>query len=155
MPDQVHARERMVERQLARRGITDDHVLGAVRAVPREVFVPEGLREFAYDDAPLPIEAGQTISQPYIVGLMIQAARESRRILESPAPSVWLRAFGESSVDHEILAWVGDPELGIGSVQSEVLNRLWVLFKEHNVALPYPQRDIYIKEWPGPPPTDG
>ena len=94
MPDQVHARERMVERQLARRGITDDHVLEAVRAVPREVFVPEGLREFAYDDAPLPIEAGQTISQPYIVGLMIQAARvrPGDRVLEIGAGSGYAAA---------------------------------------------------------------
>lgn len=75
MLDHPHARERMVERQLARRGVDDPHVLKAMRQVPREAFVPEGLQEFAYDDAPLPIEAGQTISQPYIVGLMIQEAR--------------------------------------------------------------------------------
>ena len=75
MTDQAEARERMVERQVARRGVRDDHVLEAMRQVPREAFVPEGLQAFAYDDAPLPIEAGQTISQPYIVGLMIEAAR--------------------------------------------------------------------------------
>ncbi|MDB5672316.1 MAG: mechanosensitive ion channel protein MscS, partial [Alphaproteobacteria bacterium] len=62
---------------------------------------------------------------------------------------------GQSSVDHEILAWVGDPEAGIGSVQSDVLNRLWVLFREHRIALPYPQQDVHIKEWPGPPPPLG
>ena len=87
--------------------------------------------------------------------LMVQAATESQRVLEMPSPSVWLRAFGQSSVDHEILAWVGDPEAGIGSVQSDVLNRLWVLFREHRIALPYPQQDVHIKEWPGPPPPLG
>jgi len=65
----------MVERQIARRGIRDAHVLRAMRAVPREEFVHESLRLFAYDDAPLPIGEGQTISQPYIVALMIEAAR--------------------------------------------------------------------------------
>jgi small-conductance mechanosensitive channel len=69
-------------------------------------------------------------------------------VLKSPAPSVWLRAFGESTVDHEILVWVGDPEAGLGSVRSEVLNRVWVLFKENNIVLPNPQRDIHIKDWP-------
>lgn len=64
----------MVERQIARRGIRDAHVLRAMRAVPREEFVPENLRPFAYDDAPLPIGEGQTISQPYVVALMIEAS---------------------------------------------------------------------------------
>jgi protein-L-isoaspartate(D-aspartate) O-methyltransferase len=67
-------RETMVDQQLAARGISDERVLAAMGAVPRECFVPAKLREFAYDDRPLPIEAGQTISQPYIVALMLAAA---------------------------------------------------------------------------------
>ena len=57
--------------------------------------------------------------------LMVQAASESQRVLKAPKPSVWLRAFGENAIEHEVLAWVGDPEAGIGSVQSDILNRLW------------------------------
>lgn len=68
------ARLTMVERQIARRGIVDLAVLQAMRTVPREEFVPEPLRRQAYDDTALPIEAGQTISQPYIVALMASAA---------------------------------------------------------------------------------
>lgn len=68
-------RERTVQRQIAARGIEDPAILHAFRAVPREPFVPEDQRTFAYDDGVLPIEAGQTISQPYIVALMIEAAR--------------------------------------------------------------------------------
>ena len=63
-------REKMVEEQLARRGITDARVLDAMRRVPRHRFVEEGLRHRAYGDYPLPIGEEQTISQPYIVGLM-------------------------------------------------------------------------------------
>jgi hypothetical protein len=63
----------MVDRQIARRGVRSPIVLDAMRAVPREAFLPEPLREFAYDDAPLPIAEGQTISQPYIVALMTEA----------------------------------------------------------------------------------
>jgi protein-L-isoaspartate(D-aspartate) O-methyltransferase len=55
------------------RGIRSPRVLDALRSVPREAFLPESLREFAYDDAPLPIAEGQTISQPYIVALMTEA----------------------------------------------------------------------------------
>jgi len=63
----------MVLEQLAARGVSDDRVLDAMRHVPREAFVPEGLREAAYVDRPLPIGEGQTISQPYIVGAMTEA----------------------------------------------------------------------------------
>ncbi len=67
-------REAMVERQLRRRGITDGKILDAFLAVPREAFVGAAYAHLAYGDHPLPIEAGQTISQPYIVALMIEAA---------------------------------------------------------------------------------
>jgi protein-L-isoaspartate(D-aspartate) O-methyltransferase len=60
-------RERMVERQLRGRDIVDERVLAAMERVPRELFVPEDLRRQAFDDAALPIGAGQTISQPYMV----------------------------------------------------------------------------------------
>ena len=62
----------MVAHHLEARGIADPLVLGAMGAVPREAFVSEPLKEFAYEDSALPIEAGQTISQPYIVARMIE-----------------------------------------------------------------------------------
>jgi protein-L-isoaspartate(D-aspartate) O-methyltransferase len=74
MSDIAAEREAMVERQLRRRGITEPAILDAFRSVPREAFVGTGAAHLAYGDHPLPIEAGQTISQPYIVALMIQAA---------------------------------------------------------------------------------
>jgi protein-L-isoaspartate(D-aspartate) O-methyltransferase len=67
-------REAMVERQLRRRGINEPDILEAFRAVPREKFISDEYAHLAYGDHPLPIEANQTISQPYIVALMIQAA---------------------------------------------------------------------------------
>ncbi len=63
----------MVENQIAARGIRSNAVLSAMRKVPREAFLPARLREFAYEDSPLPIASGQTISQPYIVALMTEA----------------------------------------------------------------------------------
>jgi protein-L-isoaspartate(D-aspartate) O-methyltransferase len=77
-------RENMVRYQIAARGVTDERVLDAMRVVPREAFMPEELAEFAYEDTPLPIEEGQTISQPYIVALMIAAIQPEPqdRVLE-------------------------------------------------------------------------
>jgi protein-L-isoaspartate(D-aspartate) O-methyltransferase len=77
-------RQAMVHTQLACRGISDELVLAAMARVPRHLFVPEEWREHAYQDRALPIEEGQTISQPFIVALMAQslALRGDERVLE-------------------------------------------------------------------------
>lgn len=77
-------RHRMVEQQLRARGIVDERVLEAMHAVPREEFVPPELREAAYDDCPLPIGHGQTISQPFTVAFQCEALQltGSERVLE-------------------------------------------------------------------------
>jgi protein-L-isoaspartate(D-aspartate) O-methyltransferase len=84
MTDLRDARERMVKTQIAARGIRDPAVLEALRTVPREAFLPSALAEFAYEDHPLPIAVGQTISQPFIVALMTAALelRPEDRVLE-------------------------------------------------------------------------
>ncbi|SDE19977.1 protein-L-isoaspartate(D-aspartate) O-methyltransferase [Limimaricola pyoseonensis] len=94
MQDPAEARAAMVERQLVARGIRDALVLRAMGHVPRERFVPEGLVRLAYADGPLPIGAGQTISQPYIVARMIEAARPrpGDRVLEIGAGSGYAAA---------------------------------------------------------------
>ena len=74
MTDYAAERAAMVERHLKRRGITEKPIIDAFLAVPREAFVSPEYEHLAYGDHPLPIEAGQTISQPYIVALTIQAA---------------------------------------------------------------------------------
>jgi protein-L-isoaspartate(D-aspartate) O-methyltransferase len=78
------ARERMVVEQLAARGIGDERVLAAMRRVPRHEFVPDELRDHAYEDRPLPIGHGQTISQPFIVAFMSEQLEldGSERVLE-------------------------------------------------------------------------
>ncbi len=83
-PDLATLRTTMVARDLARRDIQDPRVLAAFRDVPREAFLPPELAEFAYDDTPLPIAKGQTISQPYIVAVTVQALglRGDERVLE-------------------------------------------------------------------------
>ena len=72
--DPAEARQRMVDSQIARRGIRSPRLLQALRSVPRERFIAPDLHEWAYEDRPLPIAEGQTISQPYIVALMLEAA---------------------------------------------------------------------------------
>jgi protein-L-isoaspartate(D-aspartate) O-methyltransferase len=92
--DYAARREEMVERQIAARGVRSRRVLDAMKAVPREEFVPHNLREFAYENSPLPIGSGQTISQPYIVAFMIEALglEGGEKVLEVGAGSGYAAA---------------------------------------------------------------
>jgi protein-L-isoaspartate(D-aspartate) O-methyltransferase len=87
-------RHEMVEKAIFGRGVRSELVLNAMRKVRREAFLPKSLREFAYEDTPLPIESGQTISQPYIVAFMIEALglEGGERILEIGAGSGYAAA---------------------------------------------------------------
>ncbi|WP_407352539.1 protein-L-isoaspartate(D-aspartate) O-methyltransferase [Luteimonas sp. R10] len=102
MRDLERARERMVETHIAGRGVRDRALLDAMRTVPRERFVDAGMAEFAYEDSPLPIGAGQTISQPYIVALMIEAAGVAAgdRVLEVGAGSGYAAAVMSRIAGH-------------------------------------------------------
>jgi len=88
------ARERMTTAQLRGRGVRDSRVLDAMASVPREAFVSAGMEELAYEDRPLPIGEGQTISQPYIVAAMAEAAElePMDRVLEVGAGSGYAAA---------------------------------------------------------------
>lgn len=94
-------REKMVEEQIADRGISDKRTLDALRKVPRHLFVPRNLESFAYDDNPLPIGYEQTISQPYIVGLMTEVSKPSpgKKALEVGTGSGYQAAILAQIVD--------------------------------------------------------
>jgi protein-L-isoaspartate(D-aspartate) O-methyltransferase len=95
MADSTVARQIMVDSQLRARGISDPRVLDAMLRIPREQFVPEPNREQAYEDHPLPIGNGQTISQPYIVALMLESLhlRPTDKVLEIGAGSGYATAL--------------------------------------------------------------
>jgi small-conductance mechanosensitive channel len=130
---------------------------GKEHLIPNENLMTQEVENWSYSSRDvrihIPVGIAYESDQALAQQLMMQAAGEAERVLKSPAPRVWLRGFGENAVNHEIRVWISDPEAGVGSVQSDILSRLWLLFKEHDIGLPYPQRDIRIKEWPGPPPT--
>jgi len=101
MGEYTDLRERMVEMQIARRGVVDSAVLEAMRTVPRHRFVPEKHQAYAYADEPLPIGEGQTISQPYIVAYMTEAMglAASDRVLEIGTGSGYQAAILAEIVD--------------------------------------------------------
>lgn len=78
--------------------------------------------------------------------LMLEAAAKARRVLATPPPTVWWNGFGDNAVNFTIHCWINDPEEGVGNVKSDVLKHLWALFKEHEIGLPFPQRDLNLKQ---------
>ena len=121
--DPVARRERMVREQIASRGVRDPAVLDAMARVPREEFVTPDLRRRAYDDAPLPIEDGQTISQPYIVALMLDAARigPADKVLEVGAGSGYASAVASLLAAHVVAI---ERHAGLAASAAERLARL-------------------------------
>ena len=140
---------------------------GKEHLIPNENLMTQEVENWSYSSpnvrVHIPVGVGYECDLALAQRLMVEAAMQPKRVLKSPKPTVWLTAFGESSVDHEILVWIADPEAGVGSVRSQILNRLWVLFKENRIDIPFPQRDIRLKEWsssaslpeeaPEPPPA--
>ncbi len=110
--DAARRRERMVARQIQARGITDPRLLAALREVPRHVFVSRDQLDVAYEDMALPIARGQTLSQPYVVALMLEALepRPSDRVLEIGSGSGYAAAL-LSRLAREVFAVELDSEL--------------------------------------------
>ena len=145
--DFARLRDEMVEKAIFRRGVRSELVLNAMRAVPREAFLPDQLREFAYQDSPLPIEESQTISQPYIVAFMTEALalQGGERILEIGAGSGYAAA-----VLSRIAGEVYTVER-IGQLAEKAAARLADL-GYHNVHV---RHEDGTKGWPEHAPYDG
>ncbi len=123
MADFAQLREEMVRRQIEARGVHDRVILRAFLEVPREAFVSPDHAHLAYEDHPLPIEAGQTISQPYIVALMIEAAeiQPGDRVLEVGAGSGYAAAV-ISRIADRVISIERQPELA--RIADERMQRL-------------------------------
>ncbi|WP_380876304.1 hypothetical protein ACFB49_08120 [Sphingomonas sp. DBB INV C78] len=121
---------------------------GKEHLIPNEQLMTQAVENWSFSSRDVRIHIPVTISYDSDLKLaqklMIQAAKESRRVLPVPEPSVWLLSFGERGLEHDIMVWILDPEQGVGNVQSDILNRLWVLFREHQIGLPYPQQDVHL-----------
>jgi small-conductance mechanosensitive channel len=125
---------------------------GKEHLIPNEVLMTQAVENWSYSSRDvrvrIPVGVSYNCDLALAQRLMLAAASASPRVLAEPPPTVWLKAFGESSVEHDILVWITDPEMGVGNVQSEILNVLWVSFKENNIEIPFAQRDIHIRTMP-------
>ncbi len=120
---------------------------GKEHLIPNENLMTQEVENWSYSDrnvrVRIPVGIAYDSDLQLAQQLMLQAALESPRVLRNPQPNVWLTAFGDSRVDHEILVWISDPEGGVGNVKSDVLGRVWQLFRDNDIAIPYPQRVVH------------
>jgi small-conductance mechanosensitive channel len=121
--------------------------------IPNENLMTSQVENWSYSSrdvrVQVPVGIAYTADLHRAEELMLEAARTCRRVLATPPPSVWLDAFGESSVNFVIQCWIADPEEGIGNIRSEVLKALWWLFKDNGIEIPFAQRDLNLRDSEG------
>lgn len=134
---------------------------GKEHLIPNEDLMTTPVENWSYSDRNvrmrIPIGVSYTSDMQLVQELLYRAVDEAPRVLKDPAPRIWMTEFADNSVNWEIRAWISDPEGGMGNIRGDVLMRVWTLFKEHDIEIPFPQRDLYIKEMPGmgkPAPED-
>ncbi|WP_419956666.1 mechanosensitive ion channel family protein [Novosphingobium rhizovicinum] len=118
--------------------------------IPNENLMVNQVENWSYSSKNVRIQVPVGVSYNSDVGraeeLMLEAARSARRVLQVPPPTVWMDSYGDSSVNFVIHCWIQDPEEGVGNVRSEVLKKLWWLFKENGIEIPFPQRDLNLRD---------
>lgn len=121
--------------------------------IPNEHLMTTTVENWSFSDrdvrVKVPVSVAYGTDLELAERLMLEAARTQPRVLGHRTPEVWLNGFGESAVQFEIQLWIDDPEEGLGNLRSDLLKAVWKSFSQHGVKIPYPQRDIHVKEWPG------
>lgn len=127
---------------------------GRETLIPNENLITNYVENWSFSDtkvrlrAPIGISYDADVRQA--IDLCIQAAHNCPRVLDNPAPKCPIKGFGDNSVDIELRFWIADPANGVTNIKSAVYLEIWDLFHEHNIEIPYPQRDIHIKSSPPP-----
>ncbi|MXO72821.1 mechanosensitive ion channel family protein [Alteraurantiacibacter buctensis] len=118
--------------------------------IPNENLMINQVENWSYSSREVRVKAPVQVSYACdivkVEELLLRATDEVPRVLASPAPRVLLMGFGESAVNFEIRFWISDPEEGMSNIRSDVLKRVWHLFKEHGIEIPFPQRDFHLKD---------
>lgn len=120
--------------------------------IPNEILMTTQVENWSYSSRDVrirvPVIVSATTDLDLAERLMLEAARSSKRVLQEPAPSVWLTDFSGGTLKLEIQIWIQDPEEGLGNVRSDILKKLWALFNDNGIAIPAPQQDVNVKGLP-------
>ena len=120
--------------------------------IPNEDLITQQVENWSFSNSTvrlkIPVGIAYSSDVRKAMALCEEAARQTSRIIQNPPPICLLVAFGDSSVDLELGAWINDPVNGVKNVKSDVLLKIWDAFHEQGIDIPYPQRDIHIRSMP-------
>ncbi|WP_252260220.1 mechanosensitive ion channel family protein [Erythrobacter aurantius] len=117
--------------------------------IPNENLMVNQVVNWSYSSKDVRVKAPVGVSYDsdldLVTELLYKAVEDTPRVLPFPKPRVNLMGFGDNSVDFEIRFWIQDPEEGLANIRSDVYMRMWQLFKENGIEIPYPQRDLHLR----------
>lgn len=122
---------------------------GVEHLIPNEMLMAERVENWTHthSDTRLKIDVGVHYDSDvkHAIELCLEATQGVPRVLGEPAPKCLLLGFGDNSVDLQVRFWIADAQNGVQNVKSEILLRIWDLFREHGIVIPYPQRDLHVR----------
>lgn len=125
---------------------------GKEHLIPNENLMTQEVENWSYSSRTVRVKIAVGVSYDtdlrFAQALMIEAAKESKRVLAEPEPVCWITGFGDSSVDHEVRFWITDPEGGLGNIKGDVFLRIWDKFQDAGIEIPFPQRDVHVRDMP-------
>lgn len=121
---------------------------GVETLIPNENLITTEVINWSYSDRAIrrriPIQISYDDDPEFAMTLLIEATKDKPRILKKPLPAARLIGFGDNGIDLELRIWINDPEDGVANVVSDVNVSIWKSFKENNISIPFPQRDVRI-----------
>ena len=122
---------------------------GIEHLIPNETMITEPVSNWTHSDANtrlrIPIGVHYSTDLELATRLGVEAAQSQPRVLNDPAPRCLVKGFGDSAIDLEIRFWIQDADSGVSNIKSAVILEVWRLYQEHEIRIPYPQRDLHIK----------
>ena len=126
---------------------------GIEHLIPNEDLITQRVTNWSYSDEKVrlhvPVGIGYRSDVRQAMELCIEAAKGVSRVLETPSPVCLLKGFGDSAINLELRFWIRDPRNGTANVRSEVMLGIWDRFRENDIELPFPQRDLHIPDLDG------
>lgn len=125
---------------------------GVETLIPNENLITTDVINWSYTDRnvrlKIPVSISYSDDPEHAMAIMLEAAKNTDRVLKDPPPVCRLMEFGDNGILLESRVWISDPENGVSNVRSDVNLRIWHGFKEAGITIPFPQRDLYIKRMP-------
>jgi small-conductance mechanosensitive channel len=126
---------------------------GVEHLIPNETLISERVENWTHTNShtrlKIPVRVAYDTDVHRAIGICVQAACQTPRVLAEPECRCLLVAFGDNGLELEVRIWIGDAQNGVQNVKSEVLLRIWDLFREAGIRVPYPQRDVTVRGAPG------